>query len=189
MIIGFLISILASGNKQIVIDVCNSLGNIAPSKCVRAGAIAFLGRKISYAHQLVLRATRGDTRIVYLVLTVLSVSPIALILAFEKSKIVPNKEVLFWLSIIFLVPISGSFLLLWVVADYGRIIYINTVCLSLLILMANPDRNNTPLFINLKSIIALILCWVFLTSWQLIHYQPSVEKAFPVINYLKHFLN
>ena len=151
MIIGFLISILASGNKQIVIDVCNSLGNIAPSKCVRAGAIAFLGRKISYAHQLVLRATRGITRIVYLVLTVLSVSPIALILTFEKSKIVPNKEVLFWLSIIFLVPISGSFLLLWVVADYGRIIYINTVCLSLLILMANPDRNNTPLFINLKS--------------------------------------
>ena len=189
MIIGFLISILAGGNKQIVTDVCNSLGSIAPAKCVRAGAIAFLARKISYAHQLVLRATRGDTRIVYLLLTVLSIAPISLILVFEKAKIIPNKEVLFWLSIIFLVPISGSALLLWVVADYGRIIYINTVCLSLLILMANPDRNNTPFFINQKSIIALILCWVFISSWQLIPYQATVEKAFPLINYLKHLLN
>jgi hypothetical protein len=189
IIIGLLISILAGGNKQIVIDVCNSLGINAPSRCVRAGAIAFLDRNLSYAHELVLRATRGNTKIVYILLTVLSFVPISLILAFEKSKIVPNKEVLFWLSIILLVPISGSILLLWVVADYGRIIYINTVCLSLLILMANPDRSNTPLFINLKSIIALILCLAFITSWQLIHYKASVEKAFPLINYLKHLLN
>jgi hypothetical protein len=189
IIIGLLISILAGGNKQIVIDVCNSLGINAPSKCVRAGAIAFLGRNLSYAHELVLRATRGNTRIVYILLTVLSFAPISFILAFEKSKIVPNKEVRFWPYIILFMPISGSILLLWVFADYGRIIYINTVCVSLLILMANPDRSNTPLFINLKSIIALILCLAFITSWRLIYYKASVEKAFPLINYLKHLHN
>ena len=190
IIIGLLMSLLAGGNKQIVIDVCNSLGINAPSKCVRAGAIAFLGRKLSYAHELVLRATRGNTKIVYILFsTVLSFAPISFILAFEKSKILPNKEVRFWLSIILLVPISGSILLLWVFADYGRIIYINTVCISLLILMANPDRSNTPLFINLKSIIALILCLAFITSWRLIYYKASVEKAFSLINYLKHLHN
>jgi len=125
----------------------------------------------------------------YILLAILSFTPIFLILNLEKSKIISNKDMQFWLNILLFIPISCSILLLWFVADYGRIIHINIVCISLLVLMATPDRNNTSLHINSRSINALLLCLAFVTSWRLIHWKASLENAFPLINYLKNLLH
>jgi len=193
IVIGLLISTFAGGNGQTVIDICNSLTINAPLDCAYPshymGAISFLSKDISFAHGFVSSSISGNTWIIYILLAILSFTPIFLILNLEKSKIISNKDMRFWLNILLFIPVSCSILLLWFVADYGRIIRINIVCISLLVLMATPDRNNTSLHINSRSITALLLCLAFVTSWRLIHWKASLENAFPLINYLKNLLH
>lgn len=192
-IIGFLISVLAHGNEQIVFNICNSLANNAPLDCTYpysySGAISFLDKDFSFAHEFVLISISEDIWILYILLAVLSFTPIFLILTFGKLNIMPNKEVRFWTIVFLLIPIICSILLLWIVADYGRIIYINTVCISLLILMAASDKNNKPMLINLRSSIPLVLCLIFPVSWRLIHWKASIENSFPLLSHIINSLH
>lgn len=193
IVIGLLLTIFASGNEQTVIDICNSLAKNAPSDCAypnsHLGAISFLSKDFSFAHEFVRNSISGNTLIIYILLTILSFTPIFSIMVFEKSNIFPNKEVQFWLKIFIIIPISFSILLLWFVADYGRIIYINIVCITLIILMATPDKNNSSLSINSKTIISIFLCLTINTSWRLIHWKATFENAFPLLVYLINLLH
>jgi hypothetical protein len=194
MAIAIFLTIFGRGDKQVVINICNSLKPSAPIDCidpnVAPGAISYIGDNIISAHSFVVASNNATTLLVYALTMILSFTPLVLMLFSKQFSEFPiNKKMRFWLVICIGSAIIGSLPLSWVVADYGRLIYIHITCLSLLALMATQERNNMPLHLNFKQIIAWVLCFLFISSWRLIHWNASAENAFPFIAIFERFFN
>ena len=174
--------VLGRGDNQVVIDICNSLKTSAPADCfslsAEKGAITFLGEDVSFAHAHVLEKTSGSTLVAYAVSAILSFTP--LILKFRSGQFkesLSGNNARFWFAVCVGSALAASLPLLWIVADYGRLIYIHVTCLSLLTLMATQDRSNAPLRFrfDFRHIAAWVLILLFVISWRLLHVEATPE--------------
>lgn len=184
IVAGIVIGIFAGGSPAAVTRICTSLGNIAPPDCIYPtlvdGAISFLSKDIAFAHSYALDAIRHGRWALYLMLAILSFAPVVLVIFFERDRIFSNKKVRFW-SIRFLIgEIVVHALLCWFVADYGRLIYINTVAMSLLVFMNTPEKADKPFIITAKNIPSLLISFVYIFSWRLTYWNASLENIFPL---------
>jgi hypothetical protein len=183
LILCFLIVFGKSG-EQVVQAICASLQIYAPPDCFTPetlpGAISFVGKDLSAAHGFVLDSIVETTAITYIITGILSFIPLVLIyFAKPFAAIRTNAGLRFWLAICIFSSLMGSIPLFWVVADYGRIIYIHVTCLSLLALMVIHDRSNTPMRLNPRQALAWVLTFVYIGSWRLIHWKATADTAFP----------
>jgi len=183
ILIGLLLAIFAKGDEQITSGICKSIKEYAPLDCISSsalGSISFLSKDLSFAHNFVLESMGSGSVIVYVLLATLGFMPLSLIIRTGLN----NSKMRWAIARFYVVPVIASVPLFWIVADFGRIIYINVSCLSLLVLFANPDKDDRPLTINLKNGLSLICCLLFVSSWRLVHFNVSLEKAFPIAKYL-----
>jgi hypothetical protein len=186
IIIAIFLIIFGKGDKQIVNSICHSLGTYAPPDCaylsVLPGSISFLGKDLSSAHNYVLYSIGETTILAYVLTAILSSTPLVLIFFSKQIKIIrENKEMRQWLVIGIFSTVIGSIPLCWVVADYGRLIYIHVTCLTLLALLMSQDKNNISEYCKPEPITTWILCSLFIVSWRLIHFKASIDNAFPLI--------
>lgn len=180
--------VLIAFNKpdaQVVDSICRSLQAYAPEDCTSTsetiGAISFLQQDVVAAHEFVLKSTSADAVVTQLLVAILSFLPVSLTILIMRKAAVPNKNAQLWLTIGIFAVIFGSLPLLWVMADYGRIIYIHTVFLSMLALMMTQDRNNTALSLDTNRIVAWALSFVFVINWRLYHWKTSLGYSFPIL--------
>lgn len=183
LILCFLIVFGKSG-EQVVQAICASLQTYAPPDCFTPetvpGAISFVGKDLSAAHGFVLDSIVETTVITYIITGILSFIPLILIyFAAPFAAIRANAGLRFWLALCIFSSLIGSIPLFWIVADYGRIIYIHITCLSLLALMVIHDRSNVPLRLNPGQAVAWLLTFVYAGSWRLIHWKATADTAFP----------
>ena len=178
-----LIMIFSRGDKQTVTEICNSLIATLPTECIHPGtvhgAISFLGENFISAHNFVVESLNTNTIFAYIITAVLAFTPLVLIY-FSKfsSTIQENTNLKFWLALYVLSAIAGSLPLFWVVADYGRLIYIHVTCLSLLMLMGIQEQDDKPLRLNSRQISIWTLVFLYSISWRLIHWKASLEGVF-----------
>jgi hypothetical protein len=186
--------VLFRSDKQVVINICNSLGASSPPDCFRPeitpGAISSLGESINSAHDLVIQSNPTSTLLTYCVTTLLGFAPIILILfSKQMSKYKRDLGLRFWLSIFIIFTMVCTIPLFWVAADYGRLISIHLTCLSMLLLMVNQEMKTTPYQVNIKQMAAWGLCFFFVITWRLVHWEANFANSFPLITFFKHFLN
>jgi hypothetical protein len=172
-------------DAQVVDAICNSLQVYAPADCVSpgdtVGAISFLGQNVAAAHEFVLRSVSASSLAAYLLSALLSFLPLALIIRSKRTTVVQSDEARRWLTLCILAAMFGSLPLLWIAADYGRIISIHTTFLSLLALMMTQDRNNAALRLGFNQTIAWALSLAFITGWRLYHWKAYLGNAFPIL--------
>jgi hypothetical protein len=193
IILGILLAFFYRGDKQVVIQICNSLKTGSPSDCflpeITPGAISSLGQGIKSAHDFVVQSNNASTLLVYGFTTLLGLAPLVLIIFSKQfSKYKKGLKLRFWLSVCIFLIIVCSIPLFWIAADYGRLINIHITCLSLLALMMTQEVNSTPYQVNNKQIAAWGLCFLFVISWRLIHWEATFAKSFPLITLIKHLL-
>jgi hypothetical protein len=188
-IMWILIIYLGPADRQNVLGICNSLGIAVPEE----GAIPSLAWNVMFAHLFVMKSNPGITLEIYAILGILSFAPLVLrILSDQFREYLINREVRLWLIICVGVSFIATIPLMWVVADYGRLIYIHVTCLSLLILMATPDKTNQNLNLTLTGVGFWVLAFGFASSWRLIHWQANFQNVFifyPLINRLANLLH
>ena len=184
--ITILVMIFSRGDNQTVIGICNSLKPNPPLDCIspgiEPGAITFLGENLISAHEFVLESMNLNTIFSYSITSILAFIPVVSIY-FSKfaSTIKENANLKHWLTLCVLSAMVGSIPLFWVVADYGRLIYIHVTCLSLLILMGIQEKDDKPLLLNLRQVPVWALAFLYVISWRLIHWRASLESAFPIL--------
>jgi hypothetical protein len=178
--------ILAKGNPQVVIDICNSLKTSAPSDCTNSGAIFSLGQDIQSAHTMVLQRITSTTLLVYALTTALGFLPIILFIISKRSILFQwNKKTVFWLILLIFSAIICSLPLFWVAVDYGRFINIHIMCLSMLALLINAEGNEVTQKLSYKHIIPLIISILFVICWRLIFAGATINDSFPFIETIK----
>lgn len=188
------LSIFSQGETQAVSAICSSLGARAPQDCIDAelpGAISFLRKDVSDAHTYVLSAIGGKTLWLYGLTGTLSFAPLVLMVFSSQFAVVQkNTEMRRWLTLFIGSALLGSLPLLWVVADYGRLIYIHITCLSLLALMATQEQNShdTPLYLNSRQLAAWTLVLLFMGSWRMMHWKASIHSTFRLVELMFDFL-
>jgi hypothetical protein len=172
-------------DKQAVIDICNSLKTSAPPDCLFPdsvkGAITFLDKDVTYAHSYMLTHNSTPTLLVYAVCAILGFTPVVLKLRSKRFKeSLANNNAQFWLAVCIGSALVSSLPLLWIVADYGRIIYIHVACLSLLTLMSTQEPSSVPLrfHFSVSHIGIWLLAFLFISSWRLFHYNASPQNSF-----------
>jgi hypothetical protein len=89
-----------------------------------------------------------------------------------------------WLLILISVSIIGTLPLLWVAADYGRLIYIHIGCLSLLTLLLLAKIPKEPFHLEPYHLLMWGVFFLYIYSWRLIHYDAHMEKAFPILSWI-----
>jgi len=192
--ITILIIIFSRGNNQTTIGICNSLRPYPPLDCIspgiEPGAITFLGENFISAHEFVLQSLNPNTLFAYSITAILAFIPAVLM---NFSKFAPtfkeNTNLKFWLALCVLSAMVGSIPLFWVVADYGRLLYIHVTCLSLLILMGVQEKDCKPLHLNSRQISVWALAFLYISSWRLIHWRASLEGAFPILAIFERLSN
>ena len=188
------IMIFSKGDVQTVKIICNSLRPNLPLDClspgIEPGAISFLGEKLSSAHDFVIESLGLNTILTYIVSIVLAFTPLVL-MYFSKfsSNVRKNINLKFWLVLCILSAIVGSIPLFWVVADYGRLVYIHVTCLTILMLMGIQENVDNPLRLNINLIPVWALAFLYITGWRLIHWRASLEAAFPILAIFERFFN
>ncbi|MCI0554506.1 MAG: hypothetical protein L0287_26455, partial [Anaerolineae bacterium] len=125
--------------------------------------------------------TSADVVFTQLLVAILSFLPVSLTFLIMRKIAVPNENAYRWLTIGIFAVIFGSLPLLWVMADYGRIIYLHTVFLSMLALMMTQDKDNTALQLDRNQIIAWVLSFAFVINWRLYHWKTSLGYSFPIL--------
>lgn len=179
-------------DAQVVDAVCRSLQAYAPEDCISAGetmgAISFLQQDVAAAHEFVLNSTSTDAVVAQFLVAILSFLPVSLTLLIKRRAVDPNKNAQFWLTIGIFAAILGSLPLLWVMADYGRIIYLHTVFLSMLALMMTQDRGNTALQLDRNQVIAWVAAFAFVINWRLYHWKTSLGYSFPLLKIMYEIL-
>ena len=184
--IAVLIIVFGQGNQKTVIDICNSLQANAPSDCRSyperiTGAITFFGGSLKLARIFVEKAVGAETLAVYALTGILSFLPLAVLISSGQFKgILPNKQSKIWLAVFAGIALTGTLPLLWIVADYGRLINIHVTCLSLLWLTAMQVPHETGIRLDAKQAGAWLLALLFAISWRLIYWHALFETAFPV---------
>jgi hypothetical protein len=180
-----LVVVFGRGDKQVVIDICNSLKTSAPPDClfpdIVVGAISFLDKDMIYAHSHVLEKTPPSTLLVYAVSAILSFTPLVLKLRSKQfTESLSRNSARVWFAVCICSALAASLPLLWIVADYGRLIYIHVTCLSLLTLMATQERNGVPLHFrfNLLHIGVWVLAVLFIVGWRLLHMGATPQEMF-----------
>ena len=179
-IIAGVVLILAKGSPQIVVDICGSLKEIAPSECLSRGAISSLAQTTQSARAMVISRIDSNTVIVYLITALLGFLPVFLFLFSSKFTNVFNQKidrVFFQATII--VTLFCSLPLFWVAVDYGRFIYIHIVSLSVLVLMMNQKKGFNEKKISLKQVFLLLFGIAFVILWRLIYAGATVGNVFP----------
>lgn len=185
LLLGLLLAIFAKGSQEITKSICMSIKEYAPLDCVSPsilGSISFLSKDVSFAHQFTLESMKSDSAFIYVILVILSSTPLLLIFRTEFNTLKSRKSILYLCA-----PIILSIPLFWVVADFGRLIYIHVSCLSLIILMANPDKDDRPLKIYKNDMFLVCFCFIFIVIWRLTHFNVSMESNFPLVQYFIHF--
>lgn len=143
---------------------------------------------MSYAHKYVLERINANTILTYGYSAFLAFLPLIIMQFTSKfSRFFENKHMRFWLALCIAASLIGSLPLFWIGIDYGRFIYINVTCLSLLALMLNQESRD----ISQRTTFGQLLAWVpsllFITGWRLIHYDATFEKVFPLLKYFVSF--
>jgi hypothetical protein len=191
-----LVVVLGRGDDRIVMEICTSLKTSAPPDCLApktaVGAIAFLAKDLNYAHSHVLAKTSASTRLVYAVSAVLSFAPLVLKLRSQQFReSLANNNARVWMLVCICLSLVASLPLLWIVADYGRLIYIHVTCLSLLTLMATQEHIPTPLRlrVGLRDMGVWILVVLYIASWRLLHVEASPQKMLPLFSALYSVLS
>jgi len=188
------VMIFGKGNSQTVISICNSLRPNLPLDClfpgVEPGAISFLGENLSSAYDFVIESLGTNTTLTYIVSSVLAFTPLVLVY-FSKfsSHIRENNNLKTWLGLCVLSAVVGSIPFFWIVADYGRLIYIHVTCLTLLMLMGIRENEGNPLRLNIKQFPIGALAFLYIIGWRLIHWRASLEAAFPILAIFERFFN
>jgi hypothetical protein len=184
-IVVVVVVVFGGSGRQVVIEICNSLKTSAPPDClfpdVVVGAMTFLDKDMAFAHSHVLEKTSASIVLVYAVAAILSFAPLILKLRtkqFRESLRGDNAR--FWFAVCICSALVASLPLFWIVADYGRLIYIHVTCLSLLTLMATQERSSEPLRFrfNLLHTGAWLLTFLFIIGWRLLHVEASPQKTF-----------
>jgi hypothetical protein len=193
VVITALVMVFGRGDKQTAIEICNSL-TMPPPDCISPGvipgAISFLGENLSTAHNFVVESILPTTIVTYIFTTILSFIPLVLIFF---SKLAPsikeNSHLKFWLALCILSTIIGSLPLFWIVADYGRLIHIHIVCMTLLLLMKIQENNDKPLHLTFRQVPIWLLSFIFIISWRLIHWMATIENSFPIKAVFERFFD
>ncbi len=186
--ITFILVLFNKGNQQVVNYICNSLKPNVPYDCFRSGAIFWIGQDMSFAYKYVLERINGNTLLMYVVLAFLSFLPFCILrFSSQFSGFFENRGMRIWLTICIASSFIGSLTLFWIGIDYGRFIYIHVTCLSLLVLMMNRESSDRIQRINFGYSIAWVLSLLFITGWQMMHYDASLKNAFPFFDYLVSF--
>jgi hypothetical protein len=172
-------------DRHTTVDICRSLGESAPFDCFdmekARGAISFLGMDTQSARSYVSSVNSSSTLSVYAISAILALMPIILKLRSERFRSrFADGIAKFWLTILIVSAFAASIPLLWVAADYGRIIHIHATCLSLLMLMASRDTEKLPLRFdfNLLHMGYWSLSLLFVISWRLIHWRALPRSAY-----------
>jgi len=192
--ITILVMIFSRGDRQTVIQICNSLKPNTPPDCIYpgvvSGAISFLGENLISAHAFVIESLNSNTLFAYSITTVLALIPLALMYFSNlASALQKNVTLKFWLTVCVLTAMAGSIPLFWVVADYGRLIYIHITCITLLMLMGIQEKDGKPLQFTSRQVFSWLLVFVYVISWRLIHWKASMESAFPITVILGRLFN
>ena len=126
--------------------------------------------------------TSSVTLLVYILTAILGILPLVFLLLSKRlSKTLANKNMKFWLAFFICISILGSLPLFWVAADYGRMIYIHIVCLTLLALVAIRENSGASQYQPTSKLFPWILSFLFIVSWRVIHFQASFVQAFPIL--------
>ena len=189
------VATLGQGSQQTVSAICESLKTSAPVDCLSPGtlpgAITFLAKNLASAHAFVLESNPPPTLLVYGASAILSFTPLVLkIRTGEFRESLDGTHVGFWLAVCIGSALVASLPLLWIVADYGRLIHIHVVCLTLLTLMATQEHNNEPLRfrLGLPNIAIWLVCLLFIGSWRLIHRGASAQSSFVLYSMIRSAL-
>jgi hypothetical protein len=189
------VAVFGRGSQQTVSAICESLKTSAPADClfpgIVPGAITFLARNLTDARAFVLESNSAPTLLLYGASAILSFTPLVLkIQTAEFRKSLGGTHGGFWLAVCIGSALAASAPLFWIVADYGRLIHIHVVCLTLLALMATQEHNNEPLHFrpSLPNIATFLVCLLFVGSWRLSHYDASVENTFVLYSAIRSTL-
>jgi hypothetical protein len=182
LLVAVLLAIFSKPGADTVAMICNSLAT-APRDCSNPevqGAISFLKQDLVTAHQFVLNSINREAIIIYVITATLSFLPMALAFFDRQNASLQHKQTRFWLAVCILPAILGSLPLLWIAADYGRLIHIHISCLSLLALTARQDESVATMRRDFKQAIAWAIVIAYVSSWRLIHWNPDYGFAFPL---------
>ncbi len=179
-LVSALVILFGRGDSLIVNDICASLLSAAPRNCLEGGAIGNLSHNIGLAHDVVRYYNDKETKNVYLLSLILGLIPI-LIYYFSRhvKKFFIGNRIKFWYLGAIMFTIILSLPLLWVVADYGRLIYIHIVSSSLMLFLINDKVNNQTITVNLWWVSSWVFSLLYIFGWRLIHIDASFNSVFP----------
>jgi hypothetical protein len=187
-----LVIAFGKADTRAVTAICNSIRSYAPRDCVNPevylGAITFLSKDVLFAHQFVHASITNNTLFTYALLTILSFTPLFLVLRSKRCTIALSKRARFLAGFLISLSFVATIPLFWIVADYGRIIHIHVSSLSLLALMITHQRNVDSMYLSVRVGVEWILCLVFVASWRLTVWRASFDTAFPLLQHIIHAL-
>ena len=175
--------LFSRGTPEIVARICGSLGTRAPLNCTSEGAIYKLSDSAAFAFSQIQLLISQQMLLLYAGLALLSLVPLVLVYFTDlRSRIDFHGKRLLLLSGCILAAVVSSIPLFLVAVDYGRLIYIHIVCLSLLSLMLlQQSHKEEPISLNLKAWPGWILAFLFVISWRLPYLFATFSTAFPLI--------
>ena len=178
------------GNDLVISGICNSLQEAAPYACAAgkpflidhftASAIGCLAMNFGDAVKLVIGGNPPKSMVLNGIMLVLALAPVAY--AFKRQQILklnPHLAIFPAMSLLATIP------LLFVFADYGRLICIHTICLSLVLLQALYRREPRPASAAPTPVWVWMLCLVYIAGWRVIGYQPYPSGVFPALKAFK----
>ena len=179
-VIAGVLLIFGKGSPLVVIKICDSLKEMAPSACLTEGAISSLAQTTQSAHAMVLSRMTSNSIGIYLLTAFLGLLPIFLFLLSVKFTNFFNKKgTVIWFLAFSAISLICSLPLFWVAVDYGRFIYIHIVSLSLLVFMLNHEKCLNEKKFTPRQILPLLFGIAFIFLWKLIYAGVSMESAFP----------
>lgn len=195
VLITLLVFLFFKGDGHTVNAVCASLKDHAPEDCLSTeitGAVTFLKADLTFARHFVEDSFVATTALAYGLSAIFSVIPFVLVyFSSGFAAVRQNKTLLKSLTLCVISALILTVPLLWVMADYGRLIYLHVSCLTLLALMLiqEPDGPVQALPLQAKQLLGWIAAILYMCGWRLIYWQATLEQFSPLVGMIGKFFN
>jgi hypothetical protein len=194
ILIAAMVIFLFRGNSEIVAGICSSLLQNAPLDCQTArpaidgylniGAISFLAKDFEFGRQAVANGNPPIGLITNGIVLILAMAPVLYL--FKKYEILKSNR---YLLVFPFISVMATLPLMFVVADYGRLICIHAICLTYVALQMLNTREETYAKSHDAGVYVWLLCLVFILGWRVIGYGASPGKVFTPLRIYREVSN
>ena len=179
---GFMIAFFNTGSAIEVFQICRSWGESAPFRCTEQGGIYWLKGTLADSRGFVVEDFSQSRIKAYSALCLLLVTLPFIYLGPEMKRLFKSH---WYILVLLLLMLGGTIALLFFARDWGRVLYIHAVAMSLILL--SSSRKQTMLWgktdseelyhpkpiIQVTASLIIIVAVVFSLGWRLPHWLGS----------------